>query len=189
LFISGTTFTSHLGSRNSLKYRSILLSTFATSSRRLAYVVPPPQSVPQFLCLLFRAWQFALRTAPPLRPYSPLSVLTLGRVPLQPRRARAHVQRIPKCRRPFIETRCHFQIPSSSSSAGVRSHGILAASTACSSFVSLLRHSSAVRTHLFFSRRFLGLTAPAIPVRSGLRVFCFLGSAHNTTGSPPECSR
>ena len=46
-----------------------------------------------------------------------------------------------------------------------------------------------VHSSLFFFLRFLGLTAPAIPVRSGLRVFCFLGSALDTIGSLPECRR
>jgi hypothetical protein len=46
-----------------------------------------------------------------------------------------------------------------------------------------------VHSSLFFFLRFLGLTAPAIPVRSGLRVFCFLGSTLDTIGSPPECRR
>jgi hypothetical protein len=40
-----------------------------------------------------------------------------------------------------------------------------------------------VRFFSLFFLRFLGLTAPAIPVRSGLRVFCFPGSAL-TIGSP-----
>ncbi len=32
---------------------------------------------------------------------------------------------------------------------------------------------------------FFGLTARVIPLRSGLRVFCFIGSALNNTGFPP----
>lgn len=88
----------------------------------------------------------------------------------------------PRCRRPLIETRCHFRILPSSWSAGWPSHGISTASIACSGFVSLFRHSFRVRTLLLFCLRFLGLTAPAIPVRSGLRVFCFLGSALTPPG-------
>jgi len=81
-----------LGSRNSLKYPLILLSTFATSSRRLAHVVPPPQSLPPIVVLAFFAHgnSHYLRRLPcvPARHFL-LSVLALGRVPLQPRRARA----------------------------------------------------------------------------------------------------
>jgi len=37
-----------------------------------------------------------------------------------------------------------------------------------------------------FSSHFLGLTARVIPVRSGLRVFCFLGSSPKTSWVPPR---
>ena len=37
----------------------------------------------------------------------------------------------------------------------------------------------------FLSPIFFGLTAQVIPLRSGLRVFCFIGSALNNTGFPP----
>jgi hypothetical protein len=41
-------------------------------------------------------------------------------------------------------------------------------------------------TFPFFLRPiFFGLTARVIPLRSGLRVFCFVGSALNDTGFPP----
>ena len=36
---------------------------------------------------------------------------------------------------------------------------------------------------------FFGLTARVIPLRSGLRVFCFVGSALNNTGFPPTKQR
>ena len=40
--------------------------------------------------------------------------------------------------------------------------------------------------HSFFlSSIFFELTARVIPLRSGLRVFCFIGSALNNTGFPP----
>ncbi len=38
---------------------------------------------------------------------------------------------------------------------------------------------------LFSSLIFFVLTARVIPLRSGLRVFCFVGSALNNTGFPP----
>src|SRR5260221_12802782 len=39
--------------------------------------------------------------------------------------------------------------------------------------------------HSFLFPIFFGLTARVIPLRSGLRVFCFIGSALNNTGFPP----
>jgi hypothetical protein len=40
-------------------------------------------------------------------------------------------------------------------------------------------------TFSFFFIVFFGLTARVIPLRYGLRVFCFIGSALNDTGFPP----
>src|SRR5713101_7437660 len=115
-----------------------------------------------------------------------LSVLTLGRVPLQARRARAKDSRsaahsprrdaafksLRPCR-PLVTVRTESWLPR-----------LLAPVSSLFSDIRLLFVYAS-----FFSRRFLGLPAQALPVRSGLRVFCFLGSALNTTGSPPECSR